>query len=212
MLKIVLVSTSLSKLQTLINSLKLLKVTADIKCLAVDSGVSNHPIGSETARGALNRAVTAKDWLTKYRADWDLIVAIEGGYFQDDDEYFLQSYCAIVENKTNILRRGCSASLPITRAMFDCAQNDVSIRKLLDRKVKHGAVELPKRAEVYDVKDGKLTTYERVLEGKNEIIGLLSNHLLSRSQVDLTMLVNALLPFFASENYQLIDDMITGKS
>lgn len=208
--KVFLASMSLSKYKAVKKAFRVLHVAADVICLNVESGVSSHPIGDETALGALNRLTEAQKNLTKYNIDWDFIISVEGGYFEEpEDNFYLQSKCAIISREARTLLQGQSASLPISPIMFKQAERQKSIRSSLDYLLDCDT----EWVEYYDFvnipTDSKPEKELIELSGKTEIVGVLSDYKISRSEIDANMLVLNILPFLMPYNYGKIDNTIT---
>jgi len=120
-------STSQDKKKFLADTLKHLKINAEIECLAVESGVGEQPIGqSKVIKGAVNRARNA----FRASARAELGVGLEGGLEKIGEEWFLVCVAAIYGNKRQPFV-GIGSKLGLPTEVSKCIEKGLFFGKLI---------------------------------------------------------------------------------
>lgn len=88
--------------------------------------VSSRPVNEETILGAYNR-------VNNINLINDLVIGIEGGYFNYKNNYYLADICCIKDK--NGFKFGSGPFFLISKNMFDCVQQGYSLNKLINTYV-----------------------------------------------------------------------------
>lgn len=111
-MKIVLGSTSQSKVEILKNVLKNDQIDAEIIPIEVDSGIADQPLDEKTTiQGAVNRATNA---ISNFNEELDLSIGLEGGLVFINDIYYLVCAASIIDKDGNKYI-GISKKIPLPK-------------------------------------------------------------------------------------------------
>lgn len=135
-MKILLSSKNPSKTNSIVMVLKDLEIVDyEIINYEVDSGVSGRPMDFEIYEGIDNRNNVLKDIASKENKDYDFLISIEGGFEHAPyGEYFIITYCGIIDKKGNKYY-GKSQGFPITKEMFKYIRAEKSLNNAIEKIV-----------------------------------------------------------------------------
>ena len=95
-MNIVLGSKNSSKKRSIEIALTQLGITDyTISCIDVQSRVSSKPINEEILIGAQNRTIALINYCQKNSVDYDVLISLEGGYEQIENNYFIVTYADV---------------------------------------------------------------------------------------------------------------------
>ena len=184
-MKIILGSKNLSKKRSIeiaLNEMGIVEYT--IKCVDVPSKVSSKPIDEEILIGAKNRTVALINYCQKNSVDYDVLISLEGGYEQIENNYFIVTYADVFTKEWGRFI-GKSQGMQISEKMFEWVQNGKSLNAVIE--------------SIIGI-DGNKT--------KSGITGYLSNGRYSRDEFDADAVMMALTSMKNSEKYLKLDRKI----
>ena len=184
-MKIILGSKNLSKKRSIEIALTELGITDyTISCIDVPSKVSSKPIDEEILIGAKNRTVALINYCQKNSVDYDVLISLEGGYEQIENNYFIVTYADVFTKEWGRFI-GKSQGMQISEKMFEWVQNGKSLNAVIE--------------SIIGI-DGNKT--------KSGITGYLSNGKYNRDEFDATAVIMALTSMKNNEKYLKLDRKI----
>ncbi len=131
MKKILLASTNKAKLKAVNEYFREVFSEEEIQVsgISCESGVNSRPLNFDTFVGCRNRLSN----LLSMNQKADIYVAIESGFFEIDSKFFI-STVAISYNSDKLQTLiGVSDFYEISKNMFECVKNDVSLNKIITK-------------------------------------------------------------------------------
>lgn len=187
-MNIILGSKNLSKRRSIEIALNEMGITEyTIKCIDVPSKVSSKPIDEEILLGAQNRNIALMNYCQKKQIGYDLLISLEGGYEQIENNYFIVTYADIFTKDWGRFI-GKSQGLQISKKMFEWVKNGKSLNEVIET--------------IIGIEGNKT---------KSGITGFLSNGKYSRDEFNASAVVMALTAMKNSEQYLKLDRKIWEK-